>query len=239
MKNESATLFGIDIAIGTKEELLSLATSLIGRGGAISTVNPEIMRDSVYNATLRAALMESLNIPDGVGVRASLSMKGIKTEVFPGVELGEALLDIPGVRFAIIGGKSGVAKRALEKLSLLHPGSVPCFAMDGYTLSYTSVGEQLTEYLPQLVFVCLGSPKQEIFIYNIKRYAKETLFLSLGGSVDIYAQDKKRAPRVVRKMKCEWLYRMIREPSRISRVPKLADFAYFSLIEALNNRKNR
>jgi N-acetylglucosaminyldiphosphoundecaprenol N-acetyl-beta-D-mannosaminyltransferase len=232
-----ATLFGIEIAVGKREELLTRAAELIFKGGRISTVNPEIMRDSMYNPALRSALSGSLNIPDGIGIKRALSMKGIKTDVYPGVELGERLLDQAPLRLGIVGGREGVAERAMDNLLLRHPTVTAAFAECGYDIDFHSVAKKIFDTAPDIVMVCLGSPKQELFIENMSKYSDKVLFIGLGGSVDIYSEEKKRAPEAVRLVGCEWLYRMAKEPKRLCRLPKLADFALLSVMEACIIRK--
>ena len=65
-----------------------------------------------------------------------------------------------------------------------------------------------------------------------------TLFVALGGSVDIYSGDKKRAPAAFRRLGCEWIYRTLCDGRRIKRVPKLFVFAYNALKEGAVLRKS-
>lgn len=218
---DKVKIFDVSVLAGNREELFSAAADMLGEGGAISTVNPEILYDSITNIELRNALMDSLCIPDGVGVEKTIRSVGVFSERFPGVELGEAILSVFSVRLGIIGGKAGVAERAMKNLSSKYHSVIPTFALSGYDLNEELIKELLKGDMPDVVFVCLGSPKQEIFINKIKKFSEKTLFIALGGSVDIYAGDKKRAPIVLRRLRCEWLYRMIKEPVRIKRLPKL------------------
>lgn len=225
MKNEDFVLFDINIAVGSKEELYSRASALIGRGGAISTVNPEILANAVREAELKSALAESLCIPDGIGVELALRRLGRKTERFPGVELGEALLEGDKcVRLGIIGGREGVAVRALEELTAKHRNVIPEFALSGYGIDKKMVGELLSNVRPDIVFVCLGSPAQEIFIKDVRRFSEKTLFIALGGSVDIYSGEKRRAPMPFRVLGLEWAWRIMLEPKRLARVPNILRF---------------
>lgn len=217
-------ILGVTIETGKRKELLEKCASMLGRGGAISTVNPEILYDSINNVELRAALLDSVCIPDGIGVEAVLKKRGVFTERFPGVELGEALLESREVKLGIIGGKDGVAEIAMQELVMRHGGVIPEFALSGYDINENAFISLLTERKPDIVFVCLGSPKQEIFIKRMRTHAPKTLFLALGGSVDIYSKEKKRAPRAIRVIGCEWLFRMLSEPKRIARLPKIIGF---------------
>ena len=222
---QGVKIFGVEVLAGNREELFSAAAELVDTGGAISTVNPEILVDSLECEELRTALCDSLCIPDGVGVERTIRRCGAFSERLPGVELAEALLSVFAVRLGIIGGKDGVAERAMKRLSEKYPSITPAFAASGYGVDNERAVELIKSTAPDVVFVCLGSPKQEIFIKDVKGACEGVLFIALGGSVDIYAGDKKRAPRVIRAVKCEWLYRIVREPQRIKRLPKLFRYA--------------
>lgn len=223
-ESRTATLFGIRLAVGKREELLGACVNLIGKGGAISTVNSEILYDSLKNPELASALSESLCIPDGVGVERAVRKLGYECERLPGVELGEELLEKKVVTLGIIGGEEGVAKEAMERLVMRHKNVIPEFVVSGYSIDYGNFKKILSERQPDIVFVCLGSPRQEIFIKEMRGISPKTLFIALGGSVDVYSGRKKRAPRFVRRLNCEWIYRIIKEPKRIKRLPKLLGF---------------
>ncbi len=235
---KNAEIFGLKIAAGRRGELYERCASLIGSGGAISTVNPEILYNATKDNELYEALSDSLCIPDGVGVERALRRMGIENERFPGVELGEALLEVKPVRLAIIGGKRGVAERAMNNLLARHPLASRAFAHDGYSYSAEKIISLLREHRPDIVFVCLGSPKQEIFIKRIKVCAPWALFVALGGSVNVYSGDIARAPRMFRKMGCEWVFRLLREPGRIKRLPRLFAFMHYSSKERGKMRKS-
>lgn len=235
---EYGKIFGIDIAVGKRRELLSKCAELMAVGGAISTVNPEILGEALKNRELYDALGASLNIPDGIGVEKALAIRGIRTERFPGVELGEALLDIKPARLAIIGGCGNSAKRALNRLCRAHPLASPAFSSEGYGYTVESLIASLKRYSPDIVFVCLGTPKQEILIKRLRPFASGALFVALGGAVDIYSGEKRRAPEFLRRIGCEWLYRFIKEPSRIKRAPRIFSFCAKSLGETVSLRKS-
>ena len=219
------TLFGIDIAIGSREELYQRCAALVGRGGAISTVNPIILNNAINSPELKEALKSSLCIPDGVGVEIAIRCLGCKTERLPGVDLGEQLLSGDRcVSLGIIGGKEGVATKALENLTAKHPGVIPEFALCGYNIDDGYVKKLISERQPDVVFVCLGSPMQELFVNRMRPFSEKTLFLALGGSADIYSGEKKRAPGVIRMVGAEWLWRILREPKRLAKVPGMFSF---------------
>ena len=229
-------LFDINIAVGSREELYSRCSDMIGRGCAVATVNPEILAEAARNHELRTALSESLCIPDGIGVALMLRRLGCKTERLPGVELGEELLEGERcVKLAIIGGREGIAEAAMQNLVMRHRNVIPEFTASGYDMDCEYIGRQLSDTRPDIVFVCLGSPKQELFISRMRKFSEKTLFLGLGGSADIYSGEKQRAPRIMRAVGAEWLWRVVCEPKRITRLMK--SFSFF-MKSAKNSRKS-
>ena len=227
-----------DIRVGTREELLNSVRALIGNGGTVSTVNPIMLAESVKNPELARALANSLNIPDGFGVSRALSKRGAYTELFPGVELCEALM--PCIRsFAVIGGRGGVAEAASEYLCEKSDGAVCLFSQDGYTYDKQNLEQKLRQTAPELVLVCLGSPKQELLIMELQPSSPKSLFIGLGGSLDVYSGAVKRAPAAVRRMHLEWLWRMIKEPRRLRKLPHLVDFVLLANIEKRSKRQKR
>jgi N-acetylglucosaminyldiphosphoundecaprenol N-acetyl-beta-D-mannosaminyltransferase len=219
-----AELLGVKIAVGRREELLRELLRMHGVGGVVNTLNPEIMALSRENAVLSLALSRSFNIPDGIGVGMVLTSRGYQADVYPGVELGEDLLASERVRLAIIGGREGVADRALGRLSQKYPGVTPAFAECGYNIDEEKLSGLMEKERPSAVFVCLGAPRQEIFASRMSERYPGVLFLCLGGSVDVYSGNVRRAPRIIRAMHLEWLWRTVREPSRIVRLGKSLSF---------------
>lgn len=221
----NCNLFGVDISLGTRDDLLARAVSLIGRGGAVATVNPEILNRALTDTELKHALSSSLCIPDGVGVVLALGRLGYRTERLPGVELGELLLEAEGcIHLGIIGGREGIAERAMQELTVRHRSVIPEFALCGYAIDHAMVEDILRQRRPDVVFVCLGSPAQEIFISRMRHVSEKTLFIGLGGSADIYSGAKRRAPVPIRRLGLEWAWRMMVEPQRLKRAPSLLNF---------------
>ena len=237
---KEAQLLLQNIRIGTKEQLLAEVVGMIGKGGSVATVNPIMLADAVRSEALFSALEDSVNIPDGTGVKRALAKQGIYTDTYPGVELGEALLQQGGISLGLVGAAPGVAARAMKNLTDCYRGVTPAFVFDGYSLNKEQLKAALKEKRPTLVYVCLGSPKQELLISEVKSFSPKTLFLGLGGALDIYSGKKRRAPAAFRNSGLEWLYRMLREPRRLAGLPKILDFLFLSGMEkrARNNRHN-
>ena len=234
---KSALVTGVNITIGSRRELLQAVSSLIGVGGCVFTPNCLLMQKAKKEDNYRRVLNSAaLNVPDGVGLGLILKSRGYKTEILAGVELGELILD--GHSFAIIGGKEWVSNLAAERLSERHVGAVCKFCTSGYRLDKENIKAKLQQTTPDICIVCLGAPKQEYFISEIMSASPKTLYLALGGAVDIYSGRLRRAPLLFRRLGLEWLYRVLREPHRMLRLPLLFSYFLTEFFTVLNKKED-
>ena len=187
-----------------------------------ATVGAAAERD----ASLRTLLSHAdLLLADGVGVSLASRLAGaggIKT--VRGISLGEAVLrrgGREGLRVFFYGGREGVAARAAEHWKKQYPRLVFATA-SGYGEAPT---EEILAFSPDILFVCLGVPRQEAYIAeNVARFSFPCL--ALGGSLDVWSGKVRRAPRVLQRMGLEWLWRTLLEPRRVGRLLPLP--AYFA-----------
>ena len=166
--------------------------------------------------------------PDGVGVIYASKIVGrpLKGRV-PGVDFASALMDrmaADGKNLFLLGAKPGVAEEAARRLSAAHPGLVVCGTHDGYFTEDEPVAAAIRESGAAAVFVCLGAPKQEKWINKNGAATGAKLLVGLGGSLDVFAGRVERAPEAWQKVGMEWLYRALKEPTRLKRVAKLPLF---------------
>lgn len=222
----STRIFGIEIEAGTREELMGRLYALVGKGGAVATVNATMLEHARKSAPFHRTLSRmSLCIPDGVGVARAMRAMGAPSEALAGVELGLLLPTLrPELRIALYGACVGVAERAGAALLALAPKSKLVLVRDGYHHTPFEVGRELVDLRPDLVYICLGSPKQEEVALLLSQLLPHALTIGLGGSFDVWSGDKRRAPLLVRKMGLEWLFRMLSEPSRLAQLPTLVSF---------------
>lgn len=198
------------------------------RHAYVVTPNPEIILESQKNEKLASAVKSAdMVLPDGVGVIYASHILGtpIKNRI-PGIDFASALMariSENGRKVFLLGAKPGVAELAAERLAERYPGLVICGVNDGYFEEEDTefIIEKINSASPDLVLVCLGSPKQEIWMKNNAELLDTGLLIGLGGALDVYAGVVERAPRKWRSMGLEWLYRLIREPKRIKRMVKL------------------
>ena len=228
----------------TKSEFTAKAEEMLEKKerGYVVTPNAEIVYESIHDDGFRALLNDaSMVLPDGAGVVLGAKILGtpIKEKV-AGIEFGEEicrLLAKNSGRLYLLGSKPGIAKAAGEKLAQKYPGLVICGTADGYFKDEKAVIEKINEAKPDVLFVCLGAPKQENFIKNHFEELDVTLMLGLG-SLDGYAGVVERAPRWMIDLSLEWLYRLLKEPKRIGRMMRLPKFVLACGGEKLRRKKN-
>ena len=229
----------------TKEQFVDQGMALIqsGKKGYCVTPNSEIVYEAVHDADFRRLLNEaSLVLPDGAGVVLGAKILGTPLkEKVAGIEFGDAmcarLAQVSG-RVYFLGSKPGIAELAAKKQVEKHPGLVVCGTADGYFKDEAAVVAKINEAKPDLLFVCLGAPKQEKFMQRHLKSLDVGLMVGLGGSLDGYAGVVQRAPRWMIRLSLEWLYRLIKEPRRLGRMMRLPKFVLICVGEKLRRRKN-
>ena len=215
----------------TPEEAADRALALLEEDGPhlVATPNPEIVqranKDRAFAEILAGA---DLVVPDGVGVIYAAKILGrpLKGRV-PGIDLAAALMGRvagTGKRLFLLGAAPGVAEQAAVNLRAAYPGLVVCGTHDGYFEEDGPVIDAIRRAEADIVFVCLGAPKQEKWIAAHGEAAGARLYLGLGGSLDVFAGKAERAPERFQRLGLEWLYRLLKEPSRIGRMAKLPLF---------------
>lgn len=188
--------------------------------GQVVTINPEMMDFSQKNEYFAQIIKEAeLVIPDGIGVQIGLKIMGYNTKRIPGVEFARKLIDAcAGEPFAMVGAKPEVVEKAAENLKKEVTNLNLVYAHDGYFSDDKVIMDELVSAKPSLVLVALGSPKQEEFIYKLKKELPNAIMVGVGGSFDVWSGMVKRAPEVYQKLGLEWLYRTVKEPKRFKRI---------------------
>ena len=184
----------------------------------------------------------SLNTADGIGVvYASKILKEPISERVPGYDLAVKLLPYMNenkCKLFLFGGRAGIAEKAKANILLDYPDINICGTRNGYFTSSDEIIEAINEQNPDFVFVCLGAPKQEKWIYENKEKLKCKVLMGIGGSLDVFAKEAKRAPQFFIKLNIEWLYRLMKNPSRIGRMMALPKFALAVIKAGKRGNKN-
>ena len=224
-------ILGVGFDNITSEQAVLRACEIIGGGekSYVVTPNPEIVWMARRDEALRAAINGAgLVLPDGIGIiMAARILRNPMREKVPGIDFAAALVDKlarSGGSVYLLGAKPGVAQRAGQKLAQANPGLIIAGMEDGYFSEDGPVIEKINAASPDVLFVCLGAPKQELWMSANLEKLNVRLCAGLGGSLDIFAGEAKRAPAFFRKLELEWLYRLICEPRRIKRMAKLPLF---------------
>ena len=135
-----------------------------------------------------------------------------------------SILEKTGGGLFLLGSKPGVAELAAQKMTEKHPKLYICGMNDGYFKDEAPVIEKINAAKPDVLFVCLGAPKQELFMAKYGEATGCHLLMGLGGSMDIFAGVAQRAPEFYCKHNLEWFYRLIKNPPRFGRMMKLPLF---------------
>ena len=192
----------------------------------VVTPNPEFLlaaeKDPEFRRVLNAA---DLVLPDGIGVVYSAKILGTPLkERVPGIEFAEAMLSAlndMGGRLYLLGAKPGVAEEAGRRICARYPALVLCGTHDGYFKDEQAILPEIAAAKPDLLFVCLGAPKQEKWMARWGQHTGAKLAIGLGGCLDVFAGNVERAPERWQKLGLEWAYRLKKEPKRIGRMAKL------------------
>lgn len=238
-------VMGVSFDNLTKLEFIQRAEAMLKNKerGYVVTPNAEIVYEAIQDDSFRELLNgAALVLPDGAGVVLGAKILGTPIrEKVAGIEFGEEickLLAKTGGRLYLLGGKPGVAEQAGENLVKKYPGLTICGTADGYFRDEGPVVERINAADPDVVFVCLGAPKQEKFMKNHFDELNATLMLGLGGSLDGYAGNVQRAPKWMIDLSLEWLYRLLKEPKRLGRMMRLPKFVLICAREKGRRKKN-
>lgn len=224
-------LMGIPLQSVTPEEALILVRSWLNNPAdqhSIYTPNPEILWNARRDETVRRALLAGdLLVPDGIGIVLAAHLQG-EREVhrLPGIELAEAIVRQLRPRLFLLGAKPGVARRAGTKME--EWGAEVVGTRHGYfsEAEADQVATEVNRCQPQVLLVALGSPRQEAFLGVMRSRLRVPVAMVVGGSFDVWAGDKRRAPRLVRQLGIEWVWRTLHEPRRLLRLVALVGFVW-------------
>ena len=228
-------ILGVGFDNLTMTEAVARGCELLAGEGAhyVVTPNPEIVETCRADAEAMAAVNGAdLVLPDGIGVIYGAKLLGtpLKSRV-PGIEFGTAMLAHcaeTGKRVYLFGAKPGVAEQAAKNLCEKLPGLQIAGTHDGYFTDAESdvIAAEIRTSGADMALVCLGAPKQECFMHDHRAELNVRLMIGLGGSLDGFAGTVRRAPKWMIRLQLEWLYRLLREPSRIGRMMRLPKFVF-------------
>ena len=205
-----------------------------GRSTVIFTPNIEMLSEADSSKELSKLLGKAdLLLPDGIGIYLASLLHGERiAERTNGIDFAERLLTHASreqMSVFLLGARVGVAERAASnlchrfkelKIAGTHHGY---FEKDGE--KNQRVIEKINRSGADIILVCLGFPIQERWISeNISKLDSVKIAVGLGGSLDVWSENVRRAPKILRVVGLEWAFRIASSPKRIARLPKILRF---------------
>lgn len=226
MQDSRVELNGVKVhPFSSREELLDYVDQ---KKGILVAINAE----KILHATqeTRSIINRNIGYCDGYGAVMALKQKGYKDVVkIPGCELWLDLIRAMyrnGKTFYLVGGKQEVIEQTVAKLNMEFPGIRIVNYRNGYIKTDKEKADlikDVAEKKPDVVFVAMGSPKQELLMEEMSA-VHSAIYQGLGGSFDVYTGNVKRAPKWWVEHNLEFAYRLIKQPSRIKRQIHLLRF---------------
>lgn len=233
MERKVTKLLGFNIDTFDLERAILYAKNLIEtqKGGQIVTINPEMIEYGIKHPDFAGILDNAdLVLPDGIGIKIGLKLKGININRIAGIEFSRRLIEEcakSNFSIGLIGAKPHIIEKASQNLKSEFPNLNIIYQKDGYFQDAESVLNELVQNTPKLVLVALGYPKQEEFIDYARKLLPQSLMIGVGGSFDVWSGEVGRAPEIFQKLGLEWLYRTVKEPHRFKRIfPTLPRFLF-------------
>lgn len=227
---------GVPVDAVTKAEASRLAAAMLAepRGHLITTPNPEMIVAAQADSDFMSALERSdLALPDGIGLLLVGWLKGRRLpERITGTDFIDELCRLgaeQGRSVFLLGGEApAVAERAAEALKMRHPDLKIAGAVTGSRVYWETPSVPVIEgdalvrlkaAAPDILLVAFGHRKQELWIKNaLPHLPSVRIAIGVGGAFDFIAGDIQRAPKPMRLMGLEWLWRLIKQPSRFKRI---------------------
>lgn len=231
---EKVILNGVEVYPFTSED--QLLSFVDAHKGILVAINAE----KILHATeqTRGIINRNIGYCDGAGAQLALKQKGHKEACkVPGCELWLKIVARfhQEKTFYLVGGKPQVIAETVNKLKQEYPG----IAIIGYRDGYLKTEEErrkliddMAEKRPDVVFVAMGSPKQELLMEEMMERHK-AIYQGLGGSFDVYTGHVQRAPQWWVDHNLEFAYRLLKEPKRIKRQIHLVKYAYWLMTKKM------
>lgn len=229
MNKERTTILGVPFDNVRHGEALTIALESIAAPRKhpffIATPNPEMILAARKDFIFREILKNTdLNIPDGIGIiLASKLMDNPLKERVTGTDLMQSICEHApeGTKIFLLGAAPGIAEKTKTTLERKNPNIliVGCYSGSPDREEEKNICSRINDSGAQILFVAFGAPKQEFWISkNIHLLHHVKLAMGVGGAFDFIAGEIRRAPEWMRGMGLEWLFRLIKQPSRIRRI---------------------
>ncbi|MCA9791790.1 MAG: WecB/TagA/CpsF family glycosyltransferase [Candidatus Eremiobacteraeota bacterium] len=214
----------------TMEDAVARIGQYIATGGfhLVVTLGTEmIMRALEDHGFFETVERADLVVPDGIGLVLASRYCGLEApERVAGIDLVTQLFERLPVetRYFLLGAAPGIAAAAAEELRRRYPTAQIVGVQDGFFQDEEAVLAMIDAADPDVLLVGMGSPRQEIWLERHRERLRARIGIGVGGSFDVLSGQLERAPRWVIRLHSEWLYRLLRQPSRWLRMMALPRF---------------
>jgi N-acetylglucosaminyldiphosphoundecaprenol N-acetyl-beta-D-mannosaminyltransferase len=233
---EIATILGVPVVPYTMDEAVIKLTedTLKKNKNFVVTANAEIIMMAQADPEYKKLLSETaeLVLPDGAGTVWAGNYLGYTIpERVAGYDLYLRLLEEAAknkIPVYFFGGKPGIAEEASEEGKRRWPGLKVTGCRNGYFSpeEESDIIESINRSGAAMLFAALGAPKQEKWLAKYREQLKPSLLMGIGGSFDVLAGKMQRAPKWMQDAKLEWLFRLLKQPSRFGRMLALPKFVF-------------
>ena len=233
---EIATILGVPVLPYTMDEAVAKLTqdTLQQKRNFVVTANAEIIMMAQDDKEYKTLLAETadLILPDGAGTVWAGNYLGYTVpERVAGYDLYLRLLEEAAkhkIPVYFFGGKPGIAEEAEAEGKRRWPGLHVAGCRNGYFSAdeEPEIIEGINGSGAAMLFAALGAPKQEKWLAKYRSQLKPCLLMGIGGSFDVLAGKMQRAPKWMQDAKLEWLFRLMKQPSRFGRMLALPKFVF-------------
>ena len=228
MKKE---VLGVPVDIIDFETVLGRIKNAIEKKELINivTLNAEMVmvarEDNEFGNLVKQA---SIVTPDGIGITWALKRKNVNVNRLSGIDIVNALFPYAQdkkYKIYFFGAKEEIVTAAAQNTRTKYPG-LEIITRNGYFThdEEESIAKEIKKEAPDILLAALGVPKQEKWIKKWQSVINVPVCIGIGGTFDVLSGKLKRAPSVMRKLGLEWLYRLYKEPWRITRMQALPKF---------------
>jgi len=233
---EAVSIFGVAIKSRTPSQFSAECEQSFTQGNfsSIATVNPEILLQAKKEPRFLYTLQScTFRVVDGFGISLITLFK--KGKFFPRITGNDAVVVLTDIAhkhnlcIGIVGGSQRRAGEAVEFLQRAYPGVTWIDLMSGHDCEVTRDGEfvdgadffyqGMEQHKPEILLAAFGAQKQESFLLHIpERYPFVRFGIGIGGLVDVWSGHISRPPRFFSSFGLEWLWRLVQEPKRFTRI---------------------
>lgn len=222
---DQVNICGINIADGHREDIGAIidAENVKGREVRLAFCNTHTAEHAFKDKAFMNTLNRMLVVNDGVGIELAARInhgRGFK-ENLNGTDFVPWFLERTSVsrRIFLIGARPHVVSRTSSVLADTFPQHCVVGARDGYfdRGETEDLVREIDRSGADTLLVALGNPQQELFMQQLAGRTKVKLAIGVGALFDFMTGESVRAPRLVRRMRLEWFYRLAREPARLAR----------------------